>query len=207
MSGKWIVRLFAIVAVVGSTPGERLEGFTRPVRRIDSEEMAMSGQTTWRPGKGKTWRDKLDQHHPNHGKIMHIPPSMRRTCGTGTIVIPRPRDIDTIMRSVRKGRLITVAQIRERLAKAAGVDCACPLTTGIFVRVAAEAAEEDARDGRTRITPYWRTVKDGGKLNEKFPGGVKAQANRLRSEGFEIERNARGQPSRVGEFEKYLVTT
>lgn len=166
----------------------------------------MSTSITWRPGKGKTWREKLDQHHPNHGKIMPIPPSMRKKCGTGTILIPRPRDVDSIMRSVRKGRLITVTQIRERLAKAAGANCACPLTTGIFVRVAAEVAEEDARDGRTRITPYWRSVKDGGKLNEKYPGGVEAQAKRLRDEGFEVEDNRRGHPSRVKGFEAYLMT-
>jgi hypothetical protein len=194
-SGKRIMGRLTIPAAVGSMSDVRLEGSTWRRDRCDEptvEEIAMSGRITWRPGKGKTWRDKLYQHHPNHSKVMQVPPSMRKTCGTGTIVIPRPRDIDTIMRSVRKGRLITVAQIRERLAKAAGADCACPLTTGIFVRVAAEAAEEDARDGRTRITPYWRTVKDGGKLNEKFPGGVEAQADRLRGEGFEIERNARG---------------
>lgn len=166
----------------------------------------MSKTITWRPGQGKTWREKLDQHHPNHGKIMPVPLSMRKTCGTGTILIPRPRDVDTVMRSIRKGRLMTVAQLRERLARAAGADCACPLTTGIFVRVAAEAAEEDARDGRTRITPYWRTVKDGGKLNEKYPGGVEAQAKRLRAEGFEIECNRRDQPSRVKNFENYLMT-
>jgi alkylated DNA nucleotide flippase Atl1 len=172
----------------------------------EGEEMTMSSKITWKPGKGKTWREKLHQHHPNHGKIMPVPASMRKTCGTGTILIPCPRDVDTIMRSVRKGRLITVGQIRERLAKAAGADCACALTTGIFVRVAAEAAEEDACDGRTRITPYWRTVKDSGKLNEKCPGGVEAQAKRLLDEGFEIERNRRGQASRVKDFEKYLMT-
>lgn len=166
----------------------------------------MSSTIKWRPGKGKTWREKLDHHHPNHGKVMRVPPSMRKTCGEGSILIPRPRDVDMIMRSVRKGQLTTVAQVRQRLAKAAGADCACPLTTGMFVRVAAEAAEEDARDGRGRITPYWRTVKDGGKLNEKYPGGVEAHAKRLRDEGFQMECNARGQPSRVKDFDKYLVT-
>ncbi|MBI4718544.1 MAG: MGMT family protein [Planctomycetes bacterium] len=165
----------------------------------------MSTARTWHPGKGGTWRAKLDQHHPNHGRVMPVPRSMRKAWGTGTILIPRPRDVDTIMRSVRKGRLITVAQIRQRLARAAGADGACPLTTGIFVRVVAEAAEEDARDGRRRITPYWRTVKDGGKLNEKYPGGAEAQARRLREEGFEIERNRRGQPARVKDYESYLV--
>jgi alkylated DNA nucleotide flippase Atl1 len=60
------------------------------------------------------------------------------------------------------------------------------LTTGIFIRIAAEAAEEDARKGKTRITPYWRVVKDDGSLNPKFPGGVKRQAEKLRAEGHRI---------------------
>ncbi len=165
----------------------------------------MTPKPTWRPRPGLTWRDKLERDHPSHGKIVEIPPAMQRTRGRGTILIPRPRDVDALMRGVRKGRLITVAQLRERLARAAGADTACPLTTGIFVRVVAEAAEEDARAGRARITPYWRTVKDGGKLNEKFPGGAAEQARRLRKEGFEIDHNARGEPVRVKDAERYLT--
>jgi hypothetical protein len=163
----------------------------------------MSAKITWRPARGKTWREKLDRVHPNHGRVMPIPASMRKTWGTGTILIPRPRDVDRIMRSVPRGRLITVSQIRERLAKAAGADLACPLTTGIFVRVVAEAAAEDGRAGRTRITPYWRTVKDGGKLNQKYPDGAEAHAARLRDEGFDIERDARGRPVRVLNERRY----
>lgn len=58
------------------------------------------------------------------------------------------------------------------------------MTTGIFVRIAAEAAEEDARAGAKSVTPYWRVLKEGGKLNEKFPKG---QAAKLRREGHRIE--------------------
>jgi hypothetical protein len=79
------------------------------------------------------------------------------------------------------------------------------LTTGIFVRVAAEAAEEDRQAGKIRITPYWRTIKDDGKLNEKFPGGARAQAAKLRQEGFTIQAGKGKQPPKVKEFEKYLV--
>ena len=61
------------------------------------------------------------------------------------------------------------------------------MTTGIFVRTVAEAAEEERREGKSKITPYWRTVKSDGSLNEKYPGGVAAQAARLREEGIEID--------------------
>lgn len=60
------------------------------------------------------------------------------------------------------------------------------MTTGIFVRIAAEAAEEARRAGESSITPYWRVLKEGGKLNDKLPGGAKAQAAKLRKEGHAI---------------------
>ncbi|MGD8454412.1 MAG: MGMT family protein [Phycisphaerae bacterium] len=130
---------------------------------------------------------------------------MRKRFGTGTMLIPRPRDVVAVMRRPRKGRLITAAQIRDELARMAGADSACPMTTGMFILIAAEAAEEARRAGRKRITPYWRTVKDGGKLNERFPGGVRAQAARLREEGLTIRAGKGRQPPTVEDFEKHLV--
>ena len=69
------------------------------------------------------------------------------------------------------------------------------MTTGIFVRIAAEAAEEARRAGARSVTPYWRVLKEGGKLNDKFPKG---QAARLRREGHRIAGN------RVRNFEAAL---
>lgn len=159
----------------------------------------------WKLKEGATWRLKLTAEHPNHGKIVRIPPKMRNRLGTGTMLIPRPLDVDAAMRRVRKGRLMTQSQLRAVLAHAAGADTACPMTTGIFIRMAAEAAEEDALRGRKRITPYWRTIKDDGRLNDNYPGGAKSQARRLRDEGLCIEASKGVQPPRVRDFEKRLI--
>ncbi len=35
-------------------------------------------------------------------------------------------------------------------------------------------------------TPYWRTLKKDGELNEKYPGGIEEQKKRLEEEGHEI---------------------
>ncbi len=159
----------------------------------------------WKLAKGKTWKQKLLQEHPTHGKIVDIPLRMQKRLGQGTMIIPKPLDVDAMMRKAKKGKLITQSQIRVMMAKAKNVTSACPLTTGIFVRIAAEAAEEDRRDGKIRITPYWRTIKDDGKLNEKFPGGAKAQAAKLRAEGFTLLPSKGKQPPRVKGFDAYLV--
>lgn len=158
----------------------------------------------WKLPKGVTWKQKLEQTHPNHGKTVPIPPGMRKRFGTGTMLIPKPLDVVAVMRKARKGRLITHARIRDALALQAGADSACPMSTGIFILIAAEAAEEARREGKKRVTPYWRTINDDGKLNEKFPGGTRAQAAKLREEGFTILAGKGKQPPKVAEFEKYL---
>ena len=78
--------------------------------------------------------------------------------------------------------------------------------TGIFVGIAARAADEMETEGRKDITPWWRIVKEGGKLNEKYPGGVQAQTARLQSEGFAVEPGRGKQPPSVKDYEKYLVS-
>ena len=148
-----------------------------------------------------TWREKLNK--PQEPKLVEVPAQMAR-CGKGMMLIPTPKLVDRIVRTAGKGRLLTVGEIRRKLAQDFCADVTCPLTTGIFLRMAAEAAEEDRAAGRKRVTPYWRVVKEDGSLNPKFPGGEPQQARQLRREGFKIVR--RGARSLVKDFEKYLGT-
>jgi hypothetical protein len=71
----------------------------------------------------------------------------------------------------------------------------CPITTGIFAWIAAHAAEEDLADGKKRVTPYWRTLKTGGELNAKYPGGVAALKRNSTPRGIAL--STRGKASLV----------
>jgi len=149
-----------------------------------------------------SWREKLEkQQEP---KLVDVPPSMERQFGSGKMLIPRPLDVDALIRTVPRGKLVTVNQIRAQLAAEYAADVTCPLTTGIFIRIASEAAEEDRRAGKSRVTPYWRVLREGGCLNEKFPGGIEAQAAKLRLEGHAVEAKGRS-GARVRDFEHGLV--
>ena len=148
------------------------------------------------------WREKLEK--PQEPKVVQIPPKMSRF-GKGTMLIPTPMLVDELIRKVPKGKLITSSELRRKLASDFATNVTCPLTTGIFVRIAAEAAEEDRTNGKRRLTPYWRVVKDDGGLNPKYPGGVDSQARHLRAEGFTVARNGKKPPS-VKEFERRLHT-
>ena len=143
----------------------------------------------------KTAREKLEK--AQEPKIEDTP--------KGRMLIPKPLDVDALMRQIPKGKLATADQIRGRLARAFDADYTCPLTTGIFLRIAAEAAEEDLMEGREPITPYWRVIRADGSLNDKFPGGVEAQAARLREEGHGIQPGVGKKPPRVKNFEASLV--
>lgn len=149
------------------------------------------------------WREKLEKQ--DHSKIVEIPPTMAKRFGSGRMIIPKPLDVDALIRKTKKGRLITVSEIRARLARDNDVDTACPLTTGIFIRIAAETAEEDLRNGRKQVTPYWRVIRDDGSLNEKFPGGAGAQYRRLKEEGHSIAPAKGKRPPKVKDFEKSLT--
>jgi alkylated DNA nucleotide flippase Atl1 len=133
----------------------------------------------------KSWREKLVASN-GLPKVEKITGKMSKRWGTGTVVIPAPREVDELMRKVPKGKVTTINQIREKLAKKHGATIGCPITTGIFAWIAAHAAEEDVADGKKNITPYWRTLKSGGELNEKYPGGVKVQEKLLKKEGHKI---------------------
>ena len=152
----------------------------------------------------KSWREKLHDSK-DLPRVVVINDKMSQRWGTGTVVIPAPIEVNEIMRSVPEGRLITINKIREFLARKHGATIGCPITTGIFCNIAARAAEEDASEGGKEIAPYWRTLKSKGELNEKYPGGVEAQAARLQSEGHIIEPGRGKQPPKVKDFEKALV--
>ena len=146
------------------------------------------------------WREKMEK--PQEPKLVQVPPRMSHF-GKGMMLIPTPKLVDQIVRQVARGRLVTVGEIRRKLAADFSADVTCPLTTGIFVRIVAEASEEDRANGRKRVAPYWRVIKDDGSLNPKFPGGEQLQARYLRREGFSVAHE--GKRTVVKDFDKRLA--
>ena len=103
--------------------------------------------------------------------------------GGGQMLIAPPLSYDAIMKAVPKGKVITSDRIRDYLAKKHGADYTCPLTAGIFINIAAHASEER---GGTDPTPYHRTLRKEGELNEKYPGGIEIQKMWLEAEGHTV---------------------
>lgn len=147
----------------------------------------------------KTWQEKLaaDKDLP---KVVKLTAGDAKRWGGKTLAIPRPRDVDALMKRVPVGKLITIAELRRQVATQHEAEAGCPITCGIFAWIAAHAAEEAAAAGQAKVTPWWRTLKTGGELNPKYPGGLAAQQKLLESEGHTVV--TKGKRAFVAEFER-----
>lgn len=114
-----------------------------------------------------------------------------------------PIAYDRVMKQVPRGKVTTVGEIREYFARQNGADFTEPMTAGMFVSIAAWASTQRTQDE----TPYWRTLKADGELNDKFPGGVQAQREKLEAEGHKIVQKGRTKLRYfVADFEKVLFS-
>lgn len=110
-----------------------------------------------------------------------------------------PAAYDEVMKKVPFGKVVTAGDIREYFARANDADFTEPITAGIFVSIAAWASHQ--RD--TDKTPYWRTLKAGGELNPKYPGGISSQKQMLEAEGHRIiQKGRKNIRYYVAEYEK-----
>ena len=108
-----------------------------------------------------------------------------------------------MIRWVPKGKLTTINELRAALSKKHKTDFACPITTSIFSWIPAHAADELARQGRKRITTYWRALKSDGQVKPKYPGGIEAIREKLEAEGHTVIQ--KGKRFLVEDFEKKTV--
>lgn len=145
------------------------------------------------------WREKLEKRQ--EPRLVDVPRKMSRF-GKGTILTPTPLLVDGLIRKVPKGKLITVSELRRKLAVDFDAVVTCPLTT-VFVRIAAEPAKEDRANGRQGVTLYSRVIRDDGSLNPKLPGAGEQQTRQLRAEGFIFIRKGKKPPA-VKHFERGL---
>lgn len=160
----------------------------------------------------KTWFQKM-QDKPGYPKILILEerfPCYNAVHKTGAnagdeIVLVNPSDVVPIMAEVPFGKVITLTEICKSLADKHGVKGCCTLTAGIFTMTIANAVEEVKAQGDTTALseiPWWRTLKNDGYLNDKYPGGLETQKRRLEMEGLEVK--PRGKRFQLVDLERHL---
>jgi hypothetical protein len=151
----------------------------------------------------KTFNEKLNEAK-DLPKLEFIEEGTRKAklYGVGYMLIAAPIEYDEVMKKITEGSLITSEEIKKYLAKKHSANCTCPYNTGVSINISAYASEERQIQGSNNLTPYWRTLKKDGELNEKYPGGIDKQKTFLEIEGHTIIN--KGKRYFVSDYEKAL---
>jgi len=116
----------------------------------------------------KTWTEKRDCGREPHVKVLDKSfAGIREGC---KMLISSPQEIDAFIREIPPGSIFDPKEIRHQLAQKHGADATCPMSTGIFLRIVAEAAIEEMRNGKpvSTVTPFWRCVTNESSIARKI---------------------------------------
>jgi hypothetical protein len=119
----------------------------------------------------KTWSEKMA--HPPAPEVQVIDKPFGGAPSGAKMLIATPIIVKAYIEEIPNGSTKTVPGMREDLAARYKADFTCPLTTGIFTRIAAESALDDLNGGKSveDITPFWRIVDPTSPLAKKLSCG------------------------------------
>ena len=133
----------------------------------------------------KTWQEKL-----NIDRVPVVEVTDKGFAGIKAgqvLLIPTPKLIDSYIRQIPKGKQVDIETIRKDLASEFHAEVTCPLTTGIFLRIVAEAAYDDYKKGKSiqQITPFWRVLDESSNAAKKLTFGTSFLKEQRKKEGLD----------------------
>lgn len=132
----------------------------------------------------KSWVDKMDQ---DHSVVKKLDKDFADMKAGSLMYISNPKTIDAYIRNIPKGKSTDLKTMRKDLAIEHQADVTCPVTTGIFLRIVAEAANEQLEQGKSigKITPFWRVINTKMPLAKKLTFGTKLIREQRKKENLE----------------------
>ena len=119
----------------------------------------------------KSWLDKLNEH--KKPKIKRIDIDFADIPSGSNMFIATPKIIDQYIQEIGFGKRVDAKTLRKDLAIEHNADYTCPVTTGIFLRIVAEANYEKLQQGKSieEITAFWRVIEPNSALSKKLTFG------------------------------------
>lgn len=132
--------------------------------------------------KKKTWLDKL--HEPKETKVKRIEIDFADIPAGSNMFIATPQLIDKYIQEIGFGKRVDIKTLRKDLALEHNADYTCPVTTGIFLRIVAEANYEKLMGGKSieEITPFWRVLEPNSALAKKLTFGQEFIVQQIENE-------------------------
>lgn len=122
--------------------------------------------------KKKTWQEKL--HNSAAAKVEITDKKFADIPEGATMLVATPEMVDEYVRSIPRGVHTSLQQMRKDLAAENNADYCCPVTSGIFLRIVAEAAYEEYTAGKAlmKIAPFWRMIDAKSPAAKKLTFGT-----------------------------------
>ena len=134
--------------------------------------------------KRKTWQEKLHNNmvlkvEVTDKKFADVPEGATMLIPTGDIVID-------YINHIPKGVHTSLQQMRKDLAAEHNAEYSCPVVSGIFLRIVAEAAYEEYLAGKSikKITPFWRMIDKKAPVAKKLTFGTDFIKEQREKEGL-----------------------
>lgn len=133
----------------------------------------------------KSWREKLEAPKQK-AKVEILDKAFGGIPVGGTLLIAHPLDVKAYIDEIPQGQSRSIAEMREALARKAGADGTCPLTSGIFVRIVAENALEEMAAGKKaeEVSPFWRILDRNSPALKRLSCGPEFVIARRAAEGL-----------------------
>ena len=135
--------------------------------------------------KPTDWRKRFGAAKAPH--VVMLPTDFAGVKAGNTMLISSPGEIAHYLARIPKGETRTMDRLRNELARKAGADAMCPVTTAIYLRIVAEVALADLAEGKPldQVVPFWRVVLPGSKVAQKLSCGPDHVAHLIALEGGE----------------------
>ena len=134
----------------------------------------------------KSWQQKMEGSASNEVKPA---PADFADIKTGQLMLlTSAKDVADYIANIPKGQEIDIKALRSGLAKQAGAETACPIVTGICLRIVAECTGEklDAGLPAKDLPPVWRAMPPKATIWKKLENGADKLRKLRVSEGLEI---------------------
>lgn len=135
--------------------------------------------------KHKSWTDKVNDESKVK-QVKRVEKDFADIPANSNMLIATPKIIDEYVRAIPKGKAVSLQTMRKDLALTYGAEYTCPVTTGIFLRMVAEAAHEQLESGKAlkNVAPFWRVVEEQSPLNKKLSFGPDFVTEQRKKEGI-----------------------
>jgi hypothetical protein len=133
----------------------------------------------------KSWADRMEQ---DHSVVKKLDKDFADMKAGSLMYISNPKTIEAYIRNIPKGKEVNLKTMRNDLAFEHAAEVTCPVTTGIFLRIVAEAANEQLEHGKAigRITPFWRVIDTKMPLAKKLTFGTKLIREQRKKEKLDL---------------------